>query len=866
MDLPHIIKAILYFLLSVQCFATESKAEIDRWAYLNNGGSVKSLVANKNALYAIADNNTLLVLQRNGLFANVDNNIFDVDVNEDYEVWMTREGKLFAREGVNASNAIGTNWTHVPGNVRQVASGRHGLLLVADNKKDLYYRAGITPDTPTGTQWYKAHLNGVTKVSCGKNTCLAVVGSVLHSTGLLANTNSPRISQWFSIDSAVQDISIYEENSVWKVDTNGTLWENARIVANKDKNITDVSWKKRSNGANYKDVAATEHIQFAVGSDNFIRVLTGCPIFDFEENNLSRWMRKGTAFHNQPVIGDETYYNKTRSGKFDDRLIDTYSQGNHVTGELRSPWFQIRSDMLHFMVGGGSPPENYVALYVDDVEVMLSSGEGTYKTGPNGTFRSSRHWWNVTSYKQKCAYVKVIDNGTGHYTMFDDLRASPPCLKSMESTLMNVGHNGSGSIGQLLEYELYLKGFYTSDNRSLTVNVTYPLEDEIPYIYVEDIWASWAKCELDFDWIFNCRSSPSSSNHCYTLSLTAKNYLLSDVVLTIKLRIYDHHNINVGQTKSINGLIRINFAEEFIRNISHVIDIRRNRNATAKLDLKESFYSNNTFVGDEISYKVNLANEYMNSLQHAYDVIIRLLIPPFMVLVRVEGLENSQGDRQFSPSISQHVVHIPRLLLDDERYIEFALLIDDKPLWRQIYSKKIEGQIIIDEISYCPRKRCKNAFGNGTEISTLLRNKPYPFKLLYKKENNTASLKTYHKLVVNNGSLVTFCGPHNEKAGHCYYGNASVWYKLNPILSDVMYYDSVKREILGVTWSRSKVKMYGPGFRSEVILSDEQWDDAVMSNENLVESTIIRTSIDMQDFSKEVSENGTLWNNWMCCN
>ena len=871
------VKVMLQY-LTLLLFLTVSRAELDRWAYLNNGGSVTRLAANKEALYVVTNDSVLIILQRNGIFTQVDTSVADVDVNDNYGVWITRNNGLFFREGVSSDNLVGSEWTQVAGNAKQVTSGRYGLLLIVNVIGEAYARAGITAYARTGSSWTFTNSLHVNKVSCGEKVCLLVNASgYLWSTGLLESIYSPTVSQWTPVEPGVKDISAYGNSRLWKVDGGGAAWEAVHL----DRNFFHVSWERHSYKGAFKNIAVTDKIQFAVESDDFIKVFTGCPIFDFEDNNISLWKAEGDAFQKQPVVGQEVAYNR-RSGKVGDRFIDTFSsrtsyemaegeasatQGDERTGTLKSPLFQIRTDMLHFIVGGGSYPSNYVGLYVQDVEVMRSSGESVDRVGPNGAVRSSRHWWDVGNHKSKCAYVKVIDQGKdafGH-TIFDDLRASPPCFKSMKVKIENFGHYGGGSVGRLVEYKLHLFGFYTSENRKLIVNVSYPLIGDTPYIYIENVRKNWVKCAAQFSLKRQIRSSPSLRRHWCTLSDTIGNYLLSDMTLQITIRVNDHHELPINSQKHINWIVRVNFAGEYMQKIAQRMRITRFGNETAKLLLKERFVTeNDILVGNSISYRIDLVHHYTQSLQRAYNIMARLFLPPFMTAIDVKGLVTSKGDRKFSPSPSQLAVLIPELLLGERKRLTFLLRIDGNPSWGRKYLQKNEGQIIVDEISYCKRKSCQNALGNGTEISTFFRNKVYTFEFSYAKEDTSSKSQIYSK-VATNGSIVIICGPYTHYgAGRCYFGNSSIWHKLNPILNNVSYYNIVNNEILGISCLKNKVKLHGDYFSRVQFLSEDQWQGIIKQKQDIVAATNVLTS---SESLKEVHEQGALPNvwEWKCC-
>lgn len=854
-----------------------TRAELDRWAYLNNGGPMKTLAVNKYTLYAVTSSQNLHVLQGNGVFTQFDSNVFDVDVNDDLGVFVTRPDRtLNIREGVSSSNWVGTHWTHIPGSTVRVATGRRGILIVFDAYMVLYARVGITASSVTGSQWTTTNGGGAARIACSKRACL-VVNQVnyVYSTGLLQGSDSPPISQWIWVTSGVKDLSAYGEHSLWMIDKNDVVWKGVHV----QQSFTHFSWVRQSYNMTFKDIAITDDIQFGIGSDDHVMVLTGCPIFDFEDNDLSNWEQTGVAFLKQPVIGQEYAYGR-RTGKVGTWFIDTYSsrtseemkeddpnatQTDWVTGALKSPSFQINTNILHFIVGGGSPPYNFIALFVDDVEVMRSSGQSSDKVGPNGAVRSSRNWWNVAQYKGKCAYVKIIDAGTGYFghTIFDDLRASPPCFKNMKVRLENFNHDGNVSMGQSVEYKLRVEGFYSSKTRPLVLNISYPLKDKTPFLYIKSFHFSSAVCKESPARSRKYFSEPKSSSRHYTSSLNITNYLLSKATFTIKLKVYDHHVLKIGEAKSVNGLVKVKFSDEYFVIFAHEVKIRKHGNETAKVYVNERIVNpvDEYFVNDTFKYHVQLSHDLEASLQRARNVMIKLMIPPYISLLKVNGLRGELGDQIFSPAPSKQVVYIPELLLDDVRTIEFSLRIDGQLLWGRKYGAKMQAQFLVDEISYCEMEGCKSYNSNATNITFLVKNKVYELSFSYKKEEKRSTLE-FTKLATS--SFVVICGPYDpDNTGRCYYGNSSTWQRLATILSNVDFYDEAKKEIFGTSWTKHKIKLYDDAFRYSVYLSDEQWEAAKHSN--VIASSKVSTSSGMKEFSKEVSDKGTLWNKWHCC-
>ena len=143
---------------------------------------------------------------------------------------------------------------------------------------------------------------------------------------------------------------------------------------------------------------------------------------DFENGDLTNWTASGTAFLYQPTKGDNPTARRrnqpsNHQGEF---WIGTYEkyqgadaqkpgqvQRDKPTGTLTSIPFQIEGERITFHIGGGKRPKSvYVALLVDDREVLKASG--------NNSESMKRHVWDVSSYQGKTARVLICDQcGTG---------------------------------------------------------------------------------------------------------------------------------------------------------------------------------------------------------------------------------------------------------------------------------------------------------------------------------------------------------------------------------------------------------------------------------------------------------------------
>ena len=542
------------------------------------------------------------------------------------------------------------------------------------------------------------------------------------------------------------------------------------------------------------------------------------------------------------------------------------TQGDPITGTSTSPLFQIRTKSLHFVIGGGSPPNNFASLYVDGTEVLQASGQSMDRTSAKGPIRAGRHYWDVSSYINKCAFLKLVDSGTSTYghTIFDDLCASPPCFKGITVGLEKSGHNGNVKLGQEIKYKLDMKGFYTSKTRPLSINVSFPIEDGEPFVYIKNTSVLSYKCTTNVKEKIVKTSIQPKLQHYFSNLLTYENYILSDFVLEVVARVYDHKNLQFNVPKQLHGSIKINFADEYLQTITHNITVTREGNEIAAVNCIEKMITAEYFhIGDNITYNVEL-NLTSSSQQRVFNVMLKLFLPPYLTMLEVQGQQSSLGDVRSSPSSTQTVLRIKEFHLDEMRNISFIMSIRSDYAWDKLYSKEIPGVFLADGISYCTKQTCKNAQGNSSEAIPLVKNKQYSFKI--RKKEKTRQRK-YTLINVKNGSLVIICGSYDAhgKRGHgrCYNGNASTntWSQLPNTLTDVLYYDEAEGKIYGKFSNAINAELYGEAFKEHKILTESEWSAITARAQSLVASQ----SLEAPERSVRRNLNEKLPYQWECC-
>ena len=806
----------------------------DNWQILNRGGSVNVIATNKHALYEVTAVKDLNILHDESGFVLIGSVVTDVDANDDFGVWATNiHLSIFYRAGVTSSNMIGTGWVQSNGGLSSITTGRYGLVFGHNHVSQIFKRDGITSSSHIGTTW--TILQGsVIDESCSRRVCFCV-NSVhnLFTTGLMQNMDSPSWNGiWIYIYPNVKDISAYGEKTLWKLDTNGFIWEAVNVY---DSNFIKLTWERRGyQQQTFKDVAVTDKKAYAVGTDGNIYVLTGCPIFDFEDNDLSEWEKTGTVFEMQPTFSQTTVVGAI--GKVGKRCIDTLTSSQNVTigdspvGTAISPLFQIRTSMLHFTVGGGSHPNNYVGLVIDGVERFQSSGKSVPKATSTGTVRMGRYWWDVSAYVGKCASVKLVDSSSaswGH-TLFDDLRASPPCFKGMDAILSRVGHEGAVSIGQAVKHSLKLKGFYTSALRPLVITAKVPTINGHPLIYFEDISIVSTTCKTDIQ--MEEEMTVTDSGHAYIITGNITN-LLSDATIEITARAYDNDKVQIGSPFATKFFVTVMFMDEYIRTVESDMQILRHGNESASLVYHgEILEKRRFFVGENVTFKVQVSHKYNMSVSRAYKVNIRLTVPEFMTIVNVAGVESSFGDADSFSSGKSRSIWIPEIFLGDKRAIIFSIRIENLSKWKQKKGRIYKGEILLEKAYFCPRKDCRNENSSSNEIRILTTERFYSFNFSYnetKRVVNDVLTRIYDK----NASALFVCVSYNEFFGrngrNCYFGNVSTnsWQPLSNIITNVTHFDNKKMELYGLTKSQKLVRLFGESFSKRKLLTSSQWND-----------------------------------------
>lgn len=144
----------------------------------------------------------------------------------------------------------------------------------------------------------------------------------------------------------------------------------------------------------------------------------GLTVFDFESGNLDGWTIKGDLGVQPTNASDaRAFPTFNKQGNY---FIGTYeSGGDDMMGELISPKFTVKSQMMSLLVGGGSYPNRcFVALVDAETGKKLRS-----ETGSNSEVMT-RRYWDVRELIGREVCIQIVDRRTGGWAHInvDDIR------------------------------------------------------------------------------------------------------------------------------------------------------------------------------------------------------------------------------------------------------------------------------------------------------------------------------------------------------------------------------------------------------------------------------------------------------------
>ena len=133
-------------------------------------------------------------------------------------------------------------------------------------------------------------------------------------------------------------------------------------------------------------------------------------IANFESENYEDWIVQGDAFGEAPVRG--TYgYPMEIEGSQGVNYVNSYQNGDDLTGTLTSPVFKIERDAINFVIGGGGfRDKTCMNLIINGSVVRTATGSSS-----GDGFSEALDWqsWDVRELKGEKAKIQIIDNHKG---------------------------------------------------------------------------------------------------------------------------------------------------------------------------------------------------------------------------------------------------------------------------------------------------------------------------------------------------------------------------------------------------------------------------------------------------------------------
>ena len=151
---------------------------------------------------------------------------------------------------------------------------------------------------------------------------------------------------------------------------------------------------------------------------------------DFEGPDYGDWVVEGDAFGDGPVSG-KFEGQQPVMGFIDDGLVNTFIDGDGPQGSLTSPEFEVESDYISFLIGGGYHPNEVGIKLLVDGEIVRSA------TGQNTEILDWENWI-VDEFRGQTAKIRIFDyhsGGWGHINVDHIVFRDKPVPSIIEQTL-----------------------------------------------------------------------------------------------------------------------------------------------------------------------------------------------------------------------------------------------------------------------------------------------------------------------------------------------------------------------------------------------------------------------------------------------
>lgn len=119
---------------------------------------------------------------------------------------VTKDHKIFVRQGILHSLPMGTMWRRVPGRLKYVSCGLFGVWGV-NRKNHVYFRFGVKASRPVGLKWIKVGTNLITQIEAGPGGIVAGLqtdGTVVVRTGVTKDV--PYGKSWKPVEGLISPV------------------------------------------------------------------------------------------------------------------------------------------------------------------------------------------------------------------------------------------------------------------------------------------------------------------------------------------------------------------------------------------------------------------------------------------------------------------------------------------------------------------------------------------------------------------------------------------------------------------------------------------------------------------------------------
>lgn len=210
-------------------------------------------------------------------------------------------------------------------------------------------------------------------------------------------------------------------------------------------------------------VGSFDGITFKADSDSVYETV-GKPegsvvIEDFEGSawEAINWTATGDFIGKGPVPGGDAGNN----------LLDTFFDGDILTGTISSPAFEIKEAFINFRIGGGYHPHNPLTYgTADDKECALNlKVNGKVVRTATGQNDGTLTWqgWDVTSFIGQIAVIEVVDFATGGWghIILDEIIFSDSLAQEQKANWVDLGpdYYAAATFNGLPEYERIAVGW-----------------------------------------------------------------------------------------------------------------------------------------------------------------------------------------------------------------------------------------------------------------------------------------------------------------------------------------------------------------------------------------------------------------------